>query len=136
MASTAPLSSSARRVSILKVFLLSIITFGIYYLVTVYRISHDLRRDRAGASGSWQALFWCGFITFGITWIVLYVMNFLELKAAREAVGKTDQVLGILALVLIFVTGIVGHILWAVYYNDSLAAKTPAPATPPRAAAV
>jgi hypothetical protein len=130
MASNAPLSPQARPISIGKAIGLSIVTIGIYFIILVYRNAHDIHEGRPGALGAWKLLFWLGFVTFGITWIVLAVFNWIEVKAARERAGITDNTMLILALVFYFVMSIVGAILWAVSWNDTLArARTAAPAS-------
>ena len=107
-----------RTIPIGKTVLLSIVTFGIYYAIWFYRNSNDIQ-SRPGGFGAWKVLFWLGFVTFGLTWIGLVVLNFLAVSKLRGSVGA-DNGMGIAALVCYFVVNPVGSILWASHWNDTL----------------
>ncbi len=100
---------------------LTIVTLGVYGAVWGYRNAEDLRQHRTSHK-RWKALFWCGFITLGITWGVLAVLNFVRLNELRAAVGVPPRKRGIWAMILIWfpVINAVAALLWAQYWNESV----------------
>lgn len=135
MANAVALPPQPREIPIGKTILLSIVTLGIYYLIWYYRNSRDINEGNPNGRSAWKALFWLGFVTFGLTWIVLTVFNFLTVTKLRQSIGIQENTMGILALVFYFVLGIVGAILWASHWNDTLRRlRTSAPTPPARAA--
>lgn len=108
-----------RDMPIAKSILLSIVTLSIYYWIQSWRNSNDIQNARADGFGWWKVMFVLGFFTFGVTFIVLYVLNFIQVGKMRAEAGG-DNTLGIVALVLTLVTGIVGPIVWAIHWNNTI----------------
>ena len=81
-----------------KVIGLSFVTFGVYFFVFMYRHSAEVQALRSGARGDWRLLFWLGFVTLGVTWIVLYVLNERAVQDHRRVAGLPDSGRGTAAL--------------------------------------
>lgn len=111
--------ASLRTIPIAKVILLSIITLGIYYLVTVYRNTKDIQNARAQGFEMWQLIFWIG-VFVPIVQYVNYIMNGIGLGEIREQAGLAKSSTWIIALVLTLLLPIVGPIVWAVHFNGSV----------------
>jgi len=112
------MSAPIRRVPVGKTLLLSIVTVGIYYLIQVYRTSHDLHQNQEGGTQSWQVLFWIG-LFFAIPMYVLYVLNFLQAKRLRDRTGVPESGTGLAAVIFTFIPVIpaLAQFLWASYFN-------------------
>lgn len=117
---TIPNVGTLREITIWKAIVLTIVTLGIYMLVLIYQHSKDLHATAKEPSNLWQIMYWLSFVTFGVTMVVLYVINGLAFKEMRARAGLNDDPMWIIALVLSLVLPLVGQILWAVHFNDTL----------------
>ncbi len=117
--SAGPSTQTLRAIPIGKAIVLSIITLGIYYLITVYRNTKDIQAARAQPFGAWQIVFWLGvFLPF--VGIVNYVMNGIGLSELRSTRNLDSSIMWVVALVLTIMVPPIGQIVWAVHYNGSL----------------
>lgn len=116
---TVPDIGTLREITLWKAIVLSIITFGIYYVVVVYQNTHDIQEARKEPLGAWKVLFWFGII-LGPLHIVLYAFNGIGCKEFRARQGDQDDSLWIVALVLAVLIAPVGQIIWAVTFNGWL----------------
>lgn len=121
-AHTIPNVGTLREITMWKAIVLSIVTIGVYYAVLVYQHSKDLQTTKTKDASMWMLWFWLGFITAGLTWIVLYVFNGQAYKEIRAGTGQAESSLWIAALVLAILLPPVGQIIWAVHFNDGLRA--------------
>lgn len=112
--------------------MLPFLTFAIYYMVLVYQQSKDIQATKKEPSSTWMVLYWVGFVTGGVTWLVLYALNGVAFKEMRTRLGYADDPMWIVALVLAILLPPVGQILWAAHYNDTIrtASGEPAGAVP------
>ncbi len=117
---TMPTPGRLRPVSIGMTILLSIVTFGIYYLVKIFKVSGDLHRAPGGMS-AWKALYWTG-VVFGIPMFVLYFFNNKQLNAMGQTRGRKPSYLPFILAVIPFVS-IAAPFVWASQFN-SVAART------------
>ncbi len=110
-----------RKIPIPRTILLSILTLGVYGAIWGYRNAEDLHRDRDGFR-HWRLLFWLGFVTVGLTWAVLAVMNFVHLNHLRAAAGVPPHATGTLSIILVWVPVLswAAAVLWARYWNHSV----------------
>ncbi len=109
-----------REITLWKAIVLSIITFGIYYLILVYQNTKDLQATRAQPFEAWQVVFWIGVIPFlGFLHFILYAFNFMGLRELRQRSKQDDDALAIVALVLAIVLAPVGQIIWAIHFNET-----------------
>ncbi len=116
-------ASTLRAIAIAKVIILSILTFGIYFLVSVYKNTKDIQNARAQPFGAWRLVFWLG-VFLPIIGLVNYVMNGVGLAELRSQRNADTSTLWIVALVLSIVLPPIGQIIWAVHYNASLTAAS------------
>lgn len=118
------LDPPVREIRIGKTFLLTIVTIGIYYAITLYRNTKDLHEGRDGGHEWWQLWFWLGFVTLFVTWAVLYIFNAIQANKLRQEIGLHDSANGWVALGLHFagyLTGLlalVAPFIWAAYSNE------------------
>ncbi len=112
------MAAPIRRISAGKTILFSILTFGIYYLVQVFKMSSDLHQNQEGGTKSWQVLFWLGLV-FAIPMYILYVLNFIQAKNLRERNGIPESGTGVASVIFLFVPVIplLAQFLWNAYYN-------------------
>ena len=85
---------------------------------TVARAGQDARRNPFDA---WPVFFWLGLVIAPLM-LVVWVINMVGLKEIRDGAGLPDSSMGIAALILALLLPPVGHILWAVHFNDTLSA--------------
>ncbi len=110
-----------RTIPIARTVVLSIVTLGVYGAIWGYRNAEDLHQDHEGFR-HWRLLFWLGFVTIGLTWAVLAIMNFVHLNHLRAAAGIPPHATGVWAMILIWVPVLswVAAVLWAQYWNHSV----------------
>ncbi len=117
--SGAPSTQTLRVLPIAKAILLSIITLGIYFLITVYRNTKDIQTARAQPFAAWQLVFWLSvFLPF--VGVINYAMNGVGLSELRSRRNLDSSIMWVVALVLAIMVPPVGQIVWAVHYNDTL----------------
>ncbi|MGB1696882.1 MAG: DUF4234 domain-containing protein [Thermoplasmatota archaeon] len=117
---SSPVVGRLRTVSVAKVFFLSLITFGIYMWVTVYKMSGDLGRA-SKQDNSWEVLFWIGlFIPF--IWWFLYFGNNKRCNEIRESHGMAGSYMPFIFM-FIPILNIAAPFVWASHYN-AVASRT------------
>ena len=97
---------------------LSIITFGIYWLILVYRNSVDIHRAAGKDVLLPVILFIAGFF-FPLIWLGLFSLNGSVLNEVRNQHRQSSDHLWIIALIL-HVFAFVGSIVWAVHYDGTI----------------
>ncbi len=110
-----------RRIPIARTIILSVVTLGVYGAIWGYRNAEDLHGEHDGFP-HWKLLFWLGFVTVGLTWAVLAVMNFVHLNHLRAAAAVPPHATGVIAMILVWVPGLswISAFLWARYWNHSV----------------
>ncbi len=110
-----------REIPIAKTLILGILTLSIYYWIIVYRNTEDIQKARDQPFEFWVLLFWLG-VFISPVYIVNFIFNGIGLNELRAKAGRPEDQTWIAALVLSLFIPIVGQIVWAVHFNNTLRA--------------